>query len=203
MKWLWSWRSARSVADETYVVVGLGNPGEHYAGTRHNLGASAVRFYASQCRWPWKRERKLLVHEACGERHGKQLRLVVPMTYMNESGRAVARYLKERKVPLDHVLVLVDDVALPLGGMRLRAQGSSGGHNGLKSLGACLGTDEYARLRLGIGAAGHQDLADYVLEPFAHEEKGHVSEMERRAAELIDVWMTEGLERAMEETKRQ
>ena len=202
MKWPWLWRNARSVAEDVYVVVGLGNPGEHYSGTRHNLGARTARSYASQCGWPWARQRKLLVHEAIGERHGKQLRLVVPMTYMNESGKAVVRYLRERKVPLERLLILVDDVALPVGRLRLRARGSSGGHNGLKSVESFLGTDEYARLRLGIGEAGHQDMADYVLEPFASDEQGQVNEMERRAAQVIDVWLTEGLERAIEEAQR-
>jgi len=204
MKWPWSWRSAK---DGGYLVIGLGNPGAHYAATRHNMGARAVRALAAQEGWSWKRQRTLLVEQANGVRHGKELHLVVPMTYMNESGRAVGRVVRHDKWPVDRILVVVDDVALPLGRMRLRAHGSSGGHNGLKDIRAHLGTDAYARLRLGVGSPGdgqhgHQDLADFVLDPFAPQEQGSVNEMERRAAQVIDVLLTEGLERAMEEAQR-
>jgi peptidyl-tRNA hydrolase, PTH1 family len=199
MKWLWSWRNAKGV-ENAQLVIGLGNPGAHYATTRHNLGAQALRAYAQQQGWSWKRQRKLLVERAVGERLGRELHLVVPMTYMNESGKAVGRLVRHDKWPLERLLVLVDDVDLPLGKMRLRPSGSST-HNGLRSLCEYLGTDQFARLRMGIGR-DHGDLAEFVLDPFAPEEQGQVSQMESRAAQVIDAWLTGSLERAMEEAQK-
>ena len=183
------------------LIVGLGNPGRKYAGTRHNVGWWALDHLADVWRFsPWRAEGEALV--ADGERGDQKLRLVKPQTYMNLSGTALRPYLRRLEWEgLQHLLVLVDEVALPVGTLRLRAAGSAGGHNGLKSIEATLGTREYARLRLGVGLASGErppgDLADFVLGECTPEERSAVLGLMPRVAESVEVWAAAGVARAM------
>ncbi len=179
-----------------FLIVGLGNPGAEYDATRHNAGFMTVDTLAARRGVSFHVERLGAVAE-CSFR-GKQLVLLKPSTYMNNSGRAVAYWLAHEKIPVEQLLVVVDDLALPLGSLRLRLQGSDGGHNGLKDIAAQVATQKYARLRLGIGhqfARGHQ--VDFVLEPFAAEERSLLDETLARACDAIEMALGMGFQRAM------
>lgn len=155
-----------------YLIVGLGNIGAEYADTRHNIGFNVLDALAEASNTSFTTDRYGAVAEI---RHkGRTLILLKPSTYMNLSGKAVRYWLDSTKVPLENLLVVVDDIALPFGTLRMRAKGSAGGHNGLKNITELLGTEDWARMRFGIGgdfARGQQ--VDYVL--------GHWSEEERKA----------------------
>ena len=183
------------------VVVGLGNPGRSYEHTRHNVGWWVVDHLADV--WHlggWRRDGESLV--AAGIVGGEQLRLVKPQTYMNLSGAALRPFLRRAGFSADRdLLVVVDDVALPVGRYRLRADGSAGGHNGLRSIEQALGSREYARLRVGIKPAEPErrigNLADFVLSDFGKMEREQVRELLPRLADAIDIWRRDGIERAM------
>lgn len=187
---------------ELFVVLGLGNPGETYARTRHNLGFMVVRNLVGA---HGIKERKghplaLLNH---GEVVGVPVLLARPRTFMNLSGRAAAWLQQSRQVPPERMLVVVDDMSLPLGQIRLRPRGSAGGHNGLKSIIGELGTSEFPRLRLGIGAAPQGvDSADYVLNDFLPEEVETVATTISEACSCVEAWITEGVDRAMSRFNR-
>lgn len=152
-----------------YLIVGLGNIGSEYANTRHNIGFKILDALAGASNIVFKTDRYADV--ATLKHKGKTFILVKPSTYMNLSGNAVRYWMQQEKVPLEHVLVLTDDLALPLGKLRLRGQGSDGGHNGLKHINEVLQTQQYARLRFGISAEfakGKQ--VDYVLGSWTEEE---------------------------------
>ncbi len=180
----------------TLVVVGLGNPGPDYAGTRHNVGFEVVhllverlqarpeettRTYASwAARVPGDPERSLV--------------LLTPLTFMNASGRALEEYRERRGLEVERVLVVVDDIYLPLGQLRLRARGGDGGHNGLASVAEGLGSDAYARLRVGVGEAGDgQQLVDHVLSGFAPGEEAALEGVLDAACEASLLWAREGI----------
>ena len=152
------------------MIVGLGNPGKEYADTRHNLGRMVVQKVAERMGVGFKRASAFEALHAVGEIEGVQIDLLLPETYMNESGRAVSKFMRFFKLEPEQLFVVVDDAAIPFGAIRVRAQGSHGGHNGLKSIEAVLGSREYKRLRLGIGLGSCEDLADHVLERFSKEE---------------------------------
>lgn len=156
---------------ESYVFIGLGNPGRQYEMTRHNMGYLVVEAFARSLGWIFKEDRRFNARVVKGASGNKTVHLVLPLTYMNLSGTAVRRYVDYYKIPLNHLVVVVDDIALSFGQLRLRAMGSAGGHNGLKSIEACLGTNHYMRLRMGIGHPGEKVLADYVLDPFSSADK--------------------------------
>lgn len=178
-------------------VVGLGNPGRRYAGTRHNVGFAVVDAVAARLRTP-PAELAGDQHLARGEYGGRSVLLSKPRTFMNLSGSAVHTLMRETGADPAALLVVCDDAALPLGRLRLRGQGSSGGHNGLRSVIEALGGGNFPRLRCGIGApAGEEEYAEYVLSPFREEERAAAEEMVRRAAEAAMCWIAEGLERAM------
>lgn len=145
------------------VVVGLGNPGDQYKNTFHNIGFKAVEALAQDLRLEWKGESKFQALVAKGIKGGIKYHLLKPMTYMNLSGEAVRSYLNFTKLPVSALIVVLDCADLPLGEIRFRPYGSSGGHNGLKSIDSMLGTNEYKRLRIGIGREPALSLADYVL----------------------------------------
>lgn len=154
------------------VIVGLGNPGKEYALTRHNMGYLVVQAFANAHGWTFKEERSFEAYIAKGTVEGITIHMLLPTTYMNLSGRAVKRYLEYYKIPHDKIVVVVDDIAFAFGEMRLRTMGSSGGHNGLKSIQHELETQHYVRLRIGIGMElAHKTLADHVLDTFTAEEK--------------------------------
>jgi PTH1 family peptidyl-tRNA hydrolase len=179
------------------LVVGLGNPGERYRRTRHNVGFMVVDLLASRAgvRQGRQQHEAWVAEARCA---GQDVLLVKPLTFMNRSGVAVAPLLESGVAGLGDVLAVVDDVALDLGMLRLRERGSHGGHNGLRSLVEVLGGDDFPRLRLGIGAAGEAvDLASYVLADFGPDEVLGVQEMVGRAAEAIECLLREGAPMAM------
>jgi PTH1 family peptidyl-tRNA hydrolase len=176
------------------AIVGLGNPGRQYAGTRHNIGFDVVDEVAR--RWnvalrPWKSVADVAVVSLRGAV------LVEPQTFMNLSGDAVSRIAAFHKLDPADVLVVVDEVQLPVGRIRLRRSGSAGGHNGLKSLIQHMGT-EFPRLRLGVGRGDpNWDLADHVLSRFDRDEQSLVADSVKRAADAAEVFVEEGIEAAM------
>lgn len=179
-----------------YLVVGLGNIGEEYAGTRHNAGFMVLDALAGASSTSFSVDRLGAVAEC--KVKGRQLVLLKPSTYMNLSGKAVQYWLQKEKLEVESLLVVVDDLALPVGGVRLRAQGSDGGHNGLKDIQAKLGTSGYARLRIGVGhdfPRGRQ--IDYVLSKFSSEERSLLDGAIEKACEAVGLFATIGLERAM------
>ena len=176
------------------AIVGLGNPGREYAGTRHNIGFDVVDEVAR--RWnvqlrPWKSVADVVV---VGTRGAV---LVEPQTFMNLSGDAVSRLSAFHKLTPQDVLVVVDEVQLPVGRLRVRRSGSAGGHNGLKSVIQHLGT-EFPRLRIGIGRGNPKlDLAEHVLSRFARDERDSVAEAVNRAADAVELFVENGLEAVM------
>lgn len=176
------------------VIVGLGNPGRQYAGTRHNIGFDVIdelaRRWVAQLR-PWKSVALVAVDSARGAV------LVQPQTFMNLSGEAVGRVATFHKVEPTDVLVIVDEVQLPLGRIRLRRSGSAGGHNGLKSIIQHLGP-EFPRLRIGVGRGDARwDLADHVLSRFEPSEREVMSDAVVRAADAVELFVSDGIQSAM------
>ncbi len=181
----------------TYLFVGLGNPGDRYAMTRHNFGRLVIERVATKFGWSIKEDRHFQALTAKGEYEGRQVHLLLPMTYMNLSGQAVRKYLDYYKLPIEGVVVVTDDTALSFGQMRLKPSGSSGGHNGLKHIEACLGTPVYGRLRLGVGHQGERDLADYVLENFNQDEQKELGSLIDRGADVLLRLIRSGFQRTM------
>jgi len=180
------------------LIVGLGNPGPRYAATRHNVGWRVAEELAARVgAASWREKCEAAVAE--GRSRGGKVVLARPMTYMNESGRSVRQLVDFWKIEREDVLMVVDDMAIDLGRLRLRAEGSDGGHNGLASIIAHLGHDCFARLRVGIGPAPArtEDHAAFVLAEFRPEERPVVADTVRRAADAAECWMTEGLVQAM------
>ena len=178
------------------LIVGLGNQGDKYTGTRHNVGFMVLDTLAR--RWDTTIRRKkfnALVEET--HAHGSQVILLKPQQYMNRSGHAVATAAGYYKLAPSDVLVVTDDMALDVGRLRLRAKGSAGGHNGLKDIIARLRSDSFPRLRLGIGASGPMDAADYVLSRFSSDERETIERSVQAAADAVECWLQEGIDRAM------
>jgi peptidyl-tRNA hydrolase, PTH1 family len=177
-----------------FLVVGLGNVGEDYAGTRHNIGFDIVDEIAAQDAVKWKNDRLAFVAET--KFRGRTLILVKPTTFMNLSGKAVQYWMQAEKIPLTNVLVLVDELALPFGKIRLGPKGSDGGHNGLKSIQESIGTTNYPRLRFGIGnAEGKGYGVNYVLGKWNSEEQKSLGGRIKLAAEAVRSFAFIGLER--------
>lgn len=182
------------------AIVGLGNPGLEYAKTRHNVGWMVLDHLAGAWRLDgWRRDGVSLV--ASGRVGDQAVKLVKPQTFMNLSGQALRPFARRPDwSPTSDLLVIVDEAALPLGRIRLRARGSAGGHNGLRDIEKALGTQDYARLRIGIRPEDERrvgDLADFVLSPFAREERTEVDALLPRLAEAVECWIRDGIERAM------
>ncbi len=183
------------------VIVGLGNPGRRYEETRHNVGWWALDHLADVWHFDgWRADGDAAMAE--GRVGEERVRLVKPQTYMNLSGVALRPYLRRLEWSgLQDLLVVVDEVAIPLGTFRLRATGSAGGHNGLKSIEATLGTRDYARLRIGIAPLDPErqvgDLADFVLDRFEEDERGVVRDLLPRIGDAVDCWAREGIQQAM------
>ena len=184
------------------IVVGLGNPGAKYRDTRHNLGFWAVEELARRHGWEF-RPGSCEASVARGSLGALEVLLAEPQTYMNGSGDAVACLMNASGSDSGDLLVVCDDVALPLGTLRLRAAGSDGGHRGLRSIAAAIGTQSFARLRLGIGAAVESEpLVGRVLAPFPASEREQALRAAERAAECIEAALSEGLEAAMNRYNR-
>ena len=179
------------------LLVGLGNPGSRYLDTRHNVGFEVVDALAR--RWRVESWREAFQALAARTTAGLEPTLLAkPLTYMNLSGDAVASLVNFYKVDLAHLLVVADDVALPLGRLRARRAGSDGGHNGLKSITERLGTADFARLRVGVGRGdARRELSDHVLGRFTPEEQEHVGAAVLRAADAVELFVSEGIERVM------
>ena len=185
------------------LFVGLGNPGREYVGTRHNLGKEVLEEFARRCGIEFYEDKELQGLLGKGRWKGRDLLLLLPLTYMNRSGTSVRRCLTRERVFLEDLFVLSDDVALPLGEIRVRSQGSSGGHNGLKDVEAKLGTRFYSRLRLGVGAPrAHENLEDFVLAPFRAEEKESVTAMCELAVTVLEERVQHGIKAAMQRANR-
>jgi peptidyl-tRNA hydrolase, PTH1 family len=178
------------------IVVGLGNPGAKYRGTRHNVGYAVIdsladgsgvgrfleRFQADVAQWIVGVDKVLLVK---------------PLTFMNLSGRSVRQLIDFYQLPLLDLLVICDDVNLPLGKLRFRARGTHGGHNGLRDIQSHLGTTEYARLRIGVDAPGHEDMVDHVLGRFKPGEREVVEGAVASAAQAVELWVLQGIQKCM------
>jgi PTH1 family peptidyl-tRNA hydrolase len=184
--------------------VGLGNPGPEYEDTRHNAGFRLADRLVTRWQLPQFR-RGDRVRETQGTWQSAPVRVLKPQTYMNRSGAAIAplRALPDFD-PSQHLLILVDDVALPIGRFRLRGAGSAGGHNGLKSIEGVLQRQDYARLRIGVGPTptGLDDLADYVLDEFSPEERETLTQLLDPMSEAVEVWLQDGIEVAMNRFNR-
>ncbi len=186
-----------------YLIVGLGNPGAEYENTRHNIGYMVLDFFAKRVsdenageKCTFSLDRHAYVAEA--KVKGRTLILVKPTTFMNLSGKAVKYWLDKEKIPIENLLVIVDDLALDVGALRLRLGGSDGGHNGLKDIIAALGHNKFNRLRFGIGnnyARGRQ--VDFVLGKFEGEDAKVVEERLATCAEIIKSFVTIGMDRTM------
>jgi len=184
------------------VILGLGNPGRQYEATRHNVGWWLLDHLAGVWRFDgWKRDGEAMVTTATI--HGTRVRMIKPLTYMNLSGAVLRSYSRRTLwAPSRDLLVVVDEVALPVGRYRIRARGSAGGHNGLKSVEQAIGNQEYARLRIGVGPSEerrgiYKNLADFVLAPFAKDEREDVLALMPSLENAVDIWIREGIERAM------
>lgn len=180
-----------------YLVAGLGNIGAEYADTRHNIGFTVLDAWAQASNATFTTGRYGATAEISYK--GRKITLLKPSTYMNLSGKAVNYWLQHLKIPLENLMVVVDDLALPFGTIRMRKRGSAGGHNGLKSIDFSLASEDYARLRVGIGnggfSEGHQ--VDFVLGEWLLEEKRALPVITERAISAIKCFTTEGIDRAM------
>ena len=181
------------------ILFGLGNPGERYRNTRHNLGLEALEVFARRHSLTWRRGGDHHLLARC-ELAGREITILRSLTYMNDSGRALEDY---GRVDPSALLVLCDDMSLPLGRLRIRPGGGSGGHLGLESVIMTLGTERFARMRLGIGAPPARiDWSEFVLMPFLEEERRDAARLSESAADALERVIDEGLDRAMQEYNR-
>ena len=179
------------------LIVGLGNPGAQYKGTRHNIGFAVIDEIARRAAVGFESAPAEAVIARWRRPEGGGALLAKPLTFMNLSGQAVGEIARYFKVDVPDLLIVVDEVQLPLGKLRARARGSAGGHNGLKSVIAHLG-DDFSRLRIGVGRGGQQrDLADHVLSRFEKDEAAEVERMTTRAADAAEMFITSGIEAVM------
>lgn len=180
------------------LIIGLGNPGTEYAGTRHNIGFALVDALAAAHKIKVdQRITGVRARVGRGIIAEQPVMLVKPQTFMNLSGEAVAPLMRREAVPLSDILVLSDDIHLPVGKLRLRSKGSAGGQNGLKSIAAALATQEWARMRLGVGEPPPGLQVDWVLGRFSKSDQKMTDEMLILAMGAVEVWLTEGIETAM------
>ena len=186
---------SRSVS---WLAVFLGNPGLRYEGTRHNAGFMTADALARKKNVSINRARFRALTATCpiGD---ETVMLMKPQTYMNLSGEAVGQAARFYKIPADHVLVVSDDITLPIGALRIRTKGSAGGHNGLKNIISVLGTEEFPRIRLGVGTPPHPDYdtIDWVLSVFRDQDAEDMAEAASRAADAAECYIAEGPEKAM------
>ncbi len=182
----------------SWLLVFLGNPGLRYEGTRHNAGFLVADTLARKKDISVTRARFQALTATC--RFGKETALIMkPQTYMNLSGKAVSQAARFYHIPPEHILVVSDEVSLPIGSLRVRTKGSAGGHNGLKSIIEALGTENFPRIRLGVGAPPHPDydMADWVLSVIRDRDAEDMAAAAERAADAVECYLTQGPEKAM------
>ena len=190
--------SRKPTGPVTWLIVGLGNMGEQYEGTRHNVGFDVIDEIADQLDIPVQRLKyKALTNTAL--LGGEKVLLMKPVTYMNLSGEAVEQAAAFSKVPPEHILILSDEVALPPGKLRIRASGSAGGHNGLKNIISHLHSDQFPRIRVGVGQKPRPDydMADWVLGKPQGEDRKNIDDAVKRAAQAVELYIKEGPQAAM------
>jgi len=184
--------------DSVHLIIGLGNPGVKYTRTRHNIGFLLAEELAQRWSAPWRQEKKFESRIAAGLYEGRKVLVCQPLTFMNASGAAVRSLMDYYRVSVDHVLVALDDADLPLGEVRLKPSGGTGGHHGLESVEQYLGTSDYARLRLGIGrGAGLREITGHVLGKFGVADEPWVQAVLKRAADQVECWLGAGIQKAM------
>jgi peptidyl-tRNA hydrolase, PTH1 family len=179
-----------------FLIAGLGNIGDEYENTRHNIGFKVLDFIAKENNLKFNSDRLAAVTEF--KFKGRTLVLIKPSTYMNLSGKAVNYWLQAEKIPVENLLVITDDIALPVGSLRMKGKGSDGGHNGLKSIQETLNTSEYSRLRFGVGnefSKGRQ--VEYVLGKWTAEEEKLLDERIKVAADMVKAFAIIGLQLTM------
>lgn len=190
--------SSKRAGPVEWLVVGLGNPGEKYTWTRHNMGFLVIDELADRLDIPVKRLKfKALTNTAL--LGGRSVLLMKPTTYMNLSGEAVGQAARFYKIPPERILVISDDVSLPQGKLRVRRSGSAGGHNGLKNIISHLGTDQFPRIKVGVGQKPHpdSDMVDWVLGTFTGQDRKTMEEAISRAADAVAVLLERGVDQAM------
>jgi len=188
---------------EKYLIVGLGNPGRDYESTRHNLGFLVLKKLAKELKVSISASSLTKGWTAKTRVRGNTVYFLLPSTYMNNSGLAVEQFVLKKKIAVENILVVTDDMNLDFGQLRIRKKGSDGGHNGLYSLIYCLKTNEFNRLRLGIGQPKKkQDTVDFVLEQFSSAEKKMLKDFIQDACQCCLVWMKEGINQAMNQFNR-
>jgi PTH1 family peptidyl-tRNA hydrolase len=184
--------------EDSHLIVGLGNPGAEYAKTRHNAGFMLVDLLAKRWDTEWANEKKFQSRIAKADRDGRRAVLSQPQTYMNASGKAVGALVNFYQLPLKKLVVVLDDADLPLGEIRLRPAGSSGGHHGLESIEQHLGSREYPRLRIGIGRKdGAREITGHVLGRLNATEMAVMEKVLARGADQVECWLAHGLQKAM------
>jgi PTH1 family peptidyl-tRNA hydrolase len=180
-----------------FLIVGLGNPGRRHRDTRHNIGFQVLDLLASQHSLRFSR-RQAMAFVADGQIDGQTVTLAKPQGYMNVSGKSTGALVRFYKLPLSHMLILYDDLDLPVGVLRMRPEGSSGGHRGMDSIIKHVGGKDFPRLRIGIGRPpGKMDPAAYVLQKFSTEQLPAIEIVRVRAADALRTWLCDGLEAAM------
>jgi len=179
------------------LIVGLGNPGKTYERTRHNIGFAAVEEFAKKNRLEFKKQLKFKGSLAEGTIGGNSIILLEPLTFMNNSGEAVALVMRYLQIDLARILIVADDVDFPLGQLRMKINSGPGTHNGLKSVEEHLQTNRYARLRIGVGDPKEGDLSSHVLGRFSEEEEKLVPGVLERAVQAIEIWLDKGITSAM------
>jgi PTH1 family peptidyl-tRNA hydrolase len=186
--------------EHCFLIVGLGNPGKEYVGTRHNAGFMVLEELARRWQTKWSGSRTYRARLAQARSGERSVVLCEPQTFMNLSGEAVGRLARYHRVAVENTLIVVDDADLPLGTVRLRPDGSSGGHHGLESVEAHLGTRTYPRQRLGIGrrAEDGREIADFVLSRFSADEREVFKRVLARAVDQVECWLTDGIRKAMD-----
>ena len=185
--------------ESLHLIVGLGNPGAEYARSRHNAGFLVLEEWARRALADWNLEKRFNARIAKVERDGRRILFAEPQTFMNASGEAARALVDFYQVSISQLLVIADDADLPLGEIRLRPKGSSGGHHGLESIEQHLGSRNFARLKVGIGRTrdGRREITNYVLGKFGAEEKALLEKVLQRAADQAECWVANGIEKAM------
>jgi len=184
--------------EEAFLIVGLGNPGKDYAATRHNVGFMALDRLAKRLGIEWEASKKFTSRLAKGRQDGNTVFLSKPQGYMNLSGQFVAPLTQYYQIPNERVMVVVDDLDLPLGAVRMRPGGGTGGHRGLDSIQGLLGKDDFPRLRLGIGRPeSNRDVSSFVLGKFAEAETELLEKVLETGADQLTCWILQGIGQAM------